>query len=66
MDVVPLEAIDDFFAYGSPDDCIGEIERYFKARVKHFIVAMFVQLKIMKEKLQLYAEKIVPYFKEEK
>jgi alkanesulfonate monooxygenase SsuD/methylene tetrahydromethanopterin reductase-like flavin-dependent oxidoreductase (luciferase family) len=66
MDVVPPEAIDDFFVYGSPDDCIAGIERYLKAGVKHFIVAMFVRLKMMKETLQLYAEKVVPYFKEEK
>lgn len=65
MDVVPPEAIDDFFVYGSPDDCIAGIERYLKAGVKHFIVAMFVRLKNMKETLQLYAEKVVPYFKEE-
>ena len=66
MDVVPPEAVDEFFVYGSPDDCIEGIERYLKAGVKHFIVAMFVQLKMMKETLQLYAEKVVPYFKEEK
>jgi len=66
MDVVPPEAIDDFFVYGSPDDCIEQIERYLKAGVKHFIVAMLVQLKIMKETLQLYAEKVVPYFRGEK
>jgi phthiodiolone/phenolphthiodiolone dimycocerosates ketoreductase len=66
MDVVPTEAIDEFFVYGSPDDCIEGIERYLKAGVKHFIVAMFVRLKTMKETLQLYAEKVVPYFKEEK
>jgi len=66
VDVVPSEAIDKFFVYGSPDDCIEGIERYLKAGVKHFIVAMLVQLKIMKETLQLYAEKVVPYFRTEK
>ena len=66
MDAVPPEAIDEFFVYGSPDDCIERIERYLKAGVKHFIVAMFVRLKIMKETLRMYTEKVVPYFKEEK
>jgi len=66
MEAVPPEAIDEFFVYGSPDDCIGRIEKYLKAGVKHFIVAMFVQLKIMKETLRMYTEKVVPYFKEEK
>ena len=66
MDVVPPKAIDDFFVYGSPDDCIDGIERYLNAGVKHFIVAMFVRLKNMKETLQLYAEKVVPYLRENK
>ena len=66
MEAVPLEAIDEFFVYGPPDDCIERIERYLKAGIKHFIVAVFVRLKIMKETLCMYTEKVVPYFKEEK
>jgi len=66
MEAVPPEAIDEFFVYGSPDDCIEGIEKYLKAGVKHFIVAMFVQLKIMKETLRIYTEKVVPHFKEQK
>ena len=66
MEAVPPEAIDEFFVYGSPDDCIERTERYLKAGVKHFIVAMFVRLKIIKETLRMYTEKVVPYFKEEK
>ena len=66
MEAVPPEAIDEFFVYGSPDDCIEGVERYLKAGVKHLIVAMFVRLKIMKETLRLDTEKVVPHFKEDK
>ncbi|MFQ5999209.1 MAG: LLM class flavin-dependent oxidoreductase [Candidatus Bathyarchaeia archaeon] len=65
-EAVPPEAIDKFFVYGSPDDCIDGIERYLKAGVKHFIAAMFVRLKSLKETLRIYAEDVVSYFKEEK
>jgi len=65
-EAVPSEAIDKFFVYGSPDDCIDGIERYLEAGVKHFVAAMFVPLKSVKETLRMYAEEVISYFKEEK
>ena len=46
-----------------PDGGVEKVERYLKAEVKHFIVAVFVRLKMMKENLRMYREKVVPYFK---
>lgn len=65
-EAVPSEAIDKFFVYGTPDDCIDGIEKYLKAGVKHFVAAMFVRSKSVKETLHMYAEDVVSYFKEEK
>ena len=65
-EAVPSEAIDKFFVYGTPDDCIEGIERCLKAGAKHFVAAMFVRLKSLKETLRMYAEDVVSYFKEEK
>ena len=65
-EAVPSEAVDKFFVYGTPDDCIDGIERYLKAGVKHFVAAMFVRLESVRQTLRMYAEDVLSYFKEQK
>lgn len=63
-ETIPQEAIDKFFIYGSPDECIDKIEGYLRAGVKHFIAGMFVPSRLVKETLRLYVEDVVSYFRD--
>ncbi|RLF15568.1 MAG: LLM class flavin-dependent oxidoreductase [Thermoprotei archaeon] len=49
--------------FGTPDDFIERFDKYIKAGCKHFVMNFQVSPKILKETLQLYAEKVVAYFK---
>jgi alkanesulfonate monooxygenase SsuD/methylene tetrahydromethanopterin reductase-like flavin-dependent oxidoreductase (luciferase family) len=61
---MPTEPIEQRFIFGSPDDCIDKIAKYAEAGVKHFAMALYVPSRLNKETLELYAEKVVPYFRE--
>lgn len=50
--------------FGSPDDLIEGIEKYVKAGARHFVVNFFVRPKILRDTLKLFAERVIPYFKE--
>ena len=61
---LPDEVVDKSpIIFGAPDDVIGKIERYIEAGVRHFITPFFVSPKMMKETCNLYAERVISYFK---
>ena len=61
---LPVEPIEKRFIFGSPDDCIDKIARHVEAGVKHFAMAMYVPSRLNKETLELFVEKVIPYFRE--
>jgi len=62
---IPDEVVDKSpVIFGAPDGVIGKIEKYVEAGVRHFITPFFVPPKMMKETCNLYAEKVVSYFKQ--
>jgi len=50
--------------FGTEDDVISGIEKYVKAGAQHFVVNFFVRPETLKDTLKLFAEKVIPYFKE--
>lgn len=50
--------------FGTEDDVISGIEKYVKAGAQHFVVNFFVRPEMLKDTLKLFAEKVIPYFKE--
>jgi alkanesulfonate monooxygenase SsuD/methylene tetrahydromethanopterin reductase-like flavin-dependent oxidoreductase (luciferase family) len=51
------------FVVGGPDECISGIERYVKAGVRHFVMH-FMPMTSTIGGLKIYAERVVPYFRE--
>jgi len=50
--------------FGSPDDIVEAIQKYVDAGVRHFVVNFYVRPDMLKENLRLFAEKVVPHFRE--
>lgn len=48
--------------YGTPDDCIGQIEKFAEAGCRHFIFGL--RGKNWNELIRLFGTKVIPYFKE--
>jgi len=63
--MIPSEAVENFFVFGSPDDCIARLEKYIKAGVKYFALALLTSPPSAMATLKLYTEKVLPYFKED-
>ncbi|UCE95528.1 MAG: LLM class flavin-dependent oxidoreductase [Candidatus Bathyarchaeota archaeon] len=64
---IPDEVVDKSpIIFGSPDDVIERIEKYVHAGVRHFISPFFVSQKLMKMTCQLFAEKVIAYFRKGK
>jgi len=62
---IPFEAIKTRSVFGTPGDCIDQLEKYVKSGARHIIVRpQSEQPKIREQFLRSYAEKIIPYFKE--
>ena len=61
-DEVPREAIERCYIFGTPDDCISKIEAYKKAGVG-YVVCLPI-LPMGKESLELFADTVLPAFKE--
>lgn len=59
-EAVPDEALEDFYIVGTPEDCIGKIEEFRRAGVKHLMLINVGPRP--KEVLQVYREKIIPAF----
>ena len=52
------------FLFGTPDDVIDKLDKFVKAGCRHFVMNFQVSPRILKETCQLFAEKVLPYFKE--
>ena len=50
--------------FGAPDDIVEAIARYVNAGVRHFVVNFYVRSDMLKDSLKLFAEKVIPHFKE--
>jgi alkanesulfonate monooxygenase SsuD/methylene tetrahydromethanopterin reductase-like flavin-dependent oxidoreductase (luciferase family) len=62
---VPNEVADSMCIFGSPEDCIEQIENYIKAGVEHFLIEIF-GVGTYFETLELFTDTVVKYFKESK
>ena len=62
---LPDEAVERSpFLFGTPEDIIEKLDKFAKAGCSHFVMNFQVSPRILKETCQLFAEKVVPYFKE--
>jgi len=61
---VPFEVAERGFLWGSPDKCIEMIEEYVENGVRWFIMRPLVPAEMEKRTVQLFAEKVLPYFRE--
>jgi len=52
------------FLFGTPDDIIDKLDKFAEAGCRHFVMNFQVSPRILKETCQLFAEKVIPYFKE--
>lgn len=50
--------------FGTQDDVIGGIEKYVRAGARHFVVNFYVRPQMLKDNLKLFAEKVIPYFRQ--
>ncbi|MEM1538951.1 MAG: LLM class flavin-dependent oxidoreductase [Candidatus Bathyarchaeia archaeon] len=51
------------FIYGAPDDVIDKIEKQIEAGCRHFVMNFQVSPAALRETCQLFAEKVISYFK---
>ncbi len=49
--------------FGTPDDFIERFDKYIKAGCRHFVMNFQVSPKVLKDTVQLFAEKVIAYFK---
>ena len=52
------------FVYGTPDDVIDKLDKFVEAGCRHFVINFQVPPATLKETCQIFAEKVIPYFKE--
>ncbi len=50
--------------FGSPENIVEAMQQYVDAGVRHFVVNFYVRPDMLKENLKLFAEKVIPYFRE--
>jgi len=60
---VPQEVIDSMIIFGSPEECIEQIDEYIKAGVEHFLIEVY-GLGTYFEALELFTDTVFSYFKE--
>lgn len=64
---LPDEVVDKSpYIIGTPDDAIEKIEEYVKAGCRHFVINFQVPARVLRETAQLFADKVIPYFKEKR
>ena len=61
---VPEEIIDSMVIAGTPEDCIEQINKFIKAGVEHFLIAIFGLGDYFKA-TELFTNEVFNYFKEE-
>ncbi|RLI39724.1 hypothetical protein DRO69_13935 [Candidatus Bathyarchaeota archaeon] len=66
---IPEEIVEKYVMIGSVDDCIEFIERFVKVGARHIAICDLMidvaGLSGVKETLEIYGSKIIPYFKEQ-
>lgn len=60
---VPQEVIDSMIIFGSPEECIEQIDEYIKAGVEHFLIEVY-GMGTYFEALELFTDTVFSYFKE--
>jgi phthiodiolone/phenolphthiodiolone dimycocerosates ketoreductase len=60
---IPEEVIDSLIIFGSPEDCIEQIEEFIKVGVEHFLIEVF-GLGNYFQSLELFTDSVLSYFKE--
>ncbi len=61
---IPFDKVKSRAVFGTPDDCIGQIEKYVEAGARHIIVRpQSKDPKIREKFLKIISDKILPYFK---
>ena len=60
---IPEELIDSLIIFGSPEDCIEQIEEFIKAGVEHFLIEVFGVGNYF-QSLELFTDSVLNYFKE--
>jgi phthiodiolone/phenolphthiodiolone dimycocerosates ketoreductase len=52
------------FLYGTPEDIIDKLDKFVEAGCRHLVMNFQVSPRILRETCQLFAEKVIPYFKQ--
>ncbi|MFW9971491.1 MAG: LLM class flavin-dependent oxidoreductase [Candidatus Odinarchaeota archaeon] len=60
---VPETIIDSMVIFGSPEDCIEQIEEFIEAGVEHFLIEVFGVGNYF-QSLELFTDSVLSYFKE--
>ncbi|MFX1377455.1 MAG: LLM class flavin-dependent oxidoreductase [Promethearchaeota archaeon] len=60
---IPEEIIDSMVIFGSPEDCIQQIEEFVKAGVEHLLIEVFGVGNYF-QSLELFTDTVLSYFKE--
>ncbi|MFX1569561.1 MAG: LLM class flavin-dependent oxidoreductase [Promethearchaeota archaeon] len=60
---IPEELIDSFVIFGSPEDCIEQIDEFIEAGVEHFLIEVFGVGNYF-QSLELFTNSVLNYFKE--
>ena len=64
---LPDELVDKSpYIIGTPDDAVEKMEEYVNAGCRHFVINFQVSASALKETSTLFAEKVMPYFKEKR
>jgi len=62
---VPREAVEKCFIVGTPEECIEKMKEFVNSGVRYFVLAIRApDEKSYFQSLQLYAEEVLPHFKE--
>lgn len=62
---LPDEAVEKApFLFGTPDDVIDKLDKFAKAGCQHFVMNFQVSPRTLGETCQLFAEKVIPHFKQ--
>ena len=59
---MPFEPLAKFTVCGTKDECIEQLNNYYKAGVRHFALVLVGQLKSQLETMKHFSETIIPYF----
>jgi phthiodiolone/phenolphthiodiolone dimycocerosates ketoreductase len=60
---IPQEIVDSMVIFGSPEECIEQIDEYIKAGVEHFLIEVWGLGKYF-QALELFTDTVFSYFKE--